>query len=200
MIRLKRRLKAAGFLLLLMAAVFHQSPTENKSIWEEIPENEKAETYFQETGETEDIPVNADIQIEETGQSAESISQSSGQVTELSIEDADMLLKVAQAEAGNQGQDGMWLVMCVVLNRVNSPDYPDTVGGVIYQEHQFATVSNGAIDIAEPSPECHLALARIEKGDIAPEIIGFETTDSNALDKYFCEAFTYKDHKFYTKK
>lgn len=187
-----------------------------KNIWEEIPDEEK-KTYIQEERETENLSVNADFQIKETGQSTESISQSSGQMTEpkqsseavsyesrqtigMTQKEADLLLRLAQAEAGNQGSDGMWLVMSVVINRVNDEDFPDSIFDVIYEPHQFATVTSGAIDNIEVSYESHEALARIESGDVQPMIIGFETKDSNALDKYFLEAFTYKDHKFYTKK
>lgn len=122
------------------------------------------------------------------------------EVNEFSIEDAQLLLKVAQAEAGNQGEDGMWLVMSVVLNRRDSEQFPDTIKEVIYQKSQFATVTNGAISKVEVSPECHMALSRIERGEIAPEVIGFETKDSNTLDEYFKCVFGYRNHKFYVLK
>ena len=122
------------------------------------------------------------------------------EVNEFSIEEAQLLLKVAQAEAGNQGEDGMWLVMSVVLNRRDSEQFPDTIKDVIYQKSQFSTVSNGAINKVEISPECHMALSRIEKGEIAPEVIGFETKDSNTLDEYFKCVFGYRNHKFYVLK
>lgn len=117
---------------------------------------------------------------------------------EITYEEAQLLLKVAQAEAGNQGSDGMWLVMSVVLNRVNNSEFPDSITDVINQKYQFSTVLNGSIDKVEISPECHEALARIERGDVAPEIIGFETSKSKTLDKYFSYAFAYRDHQFYT--
>ena len=119
-------------------------------------------------------------------------------VNEFTYEEAQLLMKVAQAEAGNQGTDGMWLVMSVIYNRRASDQFGDSIKKVVYAPHQFATVSNGAINRVEISPECHEALARIECGEVAPEIIGFETTDNTTLDKYFCSAFSYRDHQFYT--
>ena len=128
---------------------------------------------------------------------------------EITYEEAQLLLKVAQAEAGNQGSDGMWLVMSVVMNRTTEDSWPSTIKEVIYENHktkegkvvyQFSTAGNGSIDKVEISPECHEALARIERGDVAPEIIAFETTKSKTLDKYFSCAFTYRDHQFYTMK
>lgn len=121
-------------------------------------------------------------------------------VNEFTYEEAQLLMKVAAAEALNQGCDGQWLVMSVILNRVNSSEFPDTIKEVVYQEHQFTTVSNGAIDDVEPDVNTHLALARIEMGEVAEQIVAFETTKSVTLTKYFSEAFTYRDHAFYTLK
>lgn len=111
-------------------------------------------------------------------------------------EEIDLLKKVATAEAGNQGEDGMWLVMSVVLNRVKMDPWQDTISAVITQTHQFASINRQI----ENSEECDKAYERISSGDIAPMIVAFETKDSKVLDEYFCPAFTYRDHKFYTKK
>lgn len=57
---------------------------------------------------------------------------------------------VVQAEAGNQDELGKRYVADVIFNRVDSDDFPDTIHDVLYQKEpvQFATVFNGAIDIA----------------------------------------------------
>lgn len=116
-------------------------------------------------------------------------------------EECGLLKRIATAEAGNQGEDGMWLVMSVVLNRASMDPWPDTVSGVIYEPHQFTSICNGSFDrITECSEECDKAYERICSGDVAPQIVAFETKDSFVLDRYFWPAFTYKDHKFYTKK
>jgi len=119
---------------------------------------------------------------------------------EIEYEDAQLLMRVAQAEAGNQGITGQWLVMCVVMNRVESEDFPNTIKEVVYQKNQFATATNGAIDKAEPTPDTHYALAYLESGEIAEGIIAFESNKSQTLDKYFWKAFEVKDHIFYTLK
>lgn len=116
---------------------------------------------------------------------------------EFSYEEARLLMGIAQAEAGNQGPDGMWLVMSVVLNRVKSPEFPDNIRDVIYQESQFYARGIGKTEI---SPECHEALARIERGDVAPQIVAFERTTNKTLEKYFSSAFDYRDHRFYVLK
>lgn len=115
-------------------------------------------------------------------------------------EEQELLMKLAYAEAGNQGVEGMWLVMSVVINRKNSPDYPNSIVGVIYQKNQFATVKNGALDRAIITDNCREALRRILSGDVKEDIIGFETTKSKVLDKWFQASFEHKDHRFYVAK
>lgn len=114
-------------------------------------------------------------------------------------EEADLLKRIAMSEAGNQGVSGMWLVMSVVINRVEADEWPDTIKEVIYQERQFASVKNGSFDKAIPSEDAAEALALIEIGQIAPDIIGFETVGNNKLEAYFMKAYDFKDHQFYIK-
>lgn len=117
-------------------------------------------------------------------------------------EDIDLLKKVATAEAGNQGEDGMWMVMSVVINRTGMDQWPDTIKGVVLEPHQFTSVTNGTMQkVTDYSEECDRALERILLGEVAPQIIAFETTENNnTLDEYFWPAFTYEDHIFYTNK
>ncbi len=123
------------------------------------------------------------------------------EAVEVSFEDAQCLMKIAQAEAGNQGTDGMALVMQTILNRVEDEDFPDTVYEVISQKGQFESYANGSYAKAMPSVDCHLALAEIEKGNFdAQTVIAFEVTGSRSLDKYFSYAFTLGGHDFYTEK
>lgn len=52
---------------------------------------------------------------------------------------------IIHAEAGNQPLEGKIAVGNVVLNRVASPRFPNTVYEVIFQKGQFTPASNGAI-------------------------------------------------------
>lgn len=47
------------------------------------------------------------------------------------------------AEAGEQTYEAKVAVASVVLNRVNHPDFPDSVDDVIYQSGQFGSVQDG---------------------------------------------------------
>lgn len=55
-------------------------------------------------------------------------------------DDMALLAQLAEAEAGNQDEYGMRLVCDVVLNRVKSPEFPDTIEEVIYQPGQFSCI------------------------------------------------------------
>lgn len=56
-----------------------------------------------------------------------------------------LLYSLVQAEAGNQDLDGCRLVADVVLNRIDSDRFPNTLEEVIYAPGQFSVVRNGAL-------------------------------------------------------
>lgn len=60
----------------------------------------------------------------------------------------ELLATVVEAEAGNQDMIGKRLVVDVVLNRVDSPLFPDTITEVLEQPGQFTTMWNGAVEDA----------------------------------------------------
>lgn len=109
----------------------------------------------------------------------------SNQIVELNIDDAQLLMKLAWSEAGNQGIEGQLAIMNVVMNRVNDENFPDTVKDVIYQKcgnyYQFSVVGNGVFKKAEPTEETHLALAELEGGkDVSQGALYFEAISSSS--------------------
>ena len=63
--------------------------------------------------------------------------------------DLDLLPALVWAEAGDQPiPEGLCYVCDVVLNRVDSPAWPNTIADVIYQPGQFSVVNNGALNRA----------------------------------------------------
>jgi spore germination cell wall hydrolase CwlJ-like protein len=71
-------------------------------------------------------------------------------ISEVSFEDGDRMLlaNLIYCEAGNQPYEGQLAVGAVVINRVLSSVYPDTVVGVIYQYKQFSPVGDGHLALA----------------------------------------------------
>ena len=67
---------------------------------------------------------------------------------EIYLGELEILAQLVEAEAGNQDFEGKCLVVDCVLNRVESPLFPDTISGVIFQEGQFSVITNGAFDKA----------------------------------------------------
>lgn len=66
--------------------------------------------------------------------------------TSATSSDADLLARLVEAEAGDESYAGKVAVANVVLNRVHSSQFPNTIKGVIYQPGQFSPVSNGMIN------------------------------------------------------
>lgn len=64
-----------------------------------------------------------------------------------------------EAEAGNQSLEGKRMVVDVILNRVDDPEWPDTIQGVIEQYPQFSSFWDGGMaGVYEPSKETFKAV------------------------------------------
>lgn len=62
--------------------------------------------------------------------------------------DLYLLAQAVHAEARGEPYTGMVAVAAVILNRVDSPRFPNTIAGVIYQPGAFSSVSDGSINLA----------------------------------------------------
>ncbi len=61
--------------------------------------------------------------------------------------DVDLLARTVHAEARGEEYRGQVAVAAVILNRLKSPDFPNTVPGVIYQPWAFTAVNDGQINL-----------------------------------------------------
>ena len=59
---------------------------------------------------------------------------------EILLGEMELLAQLVEAEAGNQPFEGKCLIVDVVINRVESPDFPNTISEVIFQEGQFSVI------------------------------------------------------------
>jgi spore germination cell wall hydrolase CwlJ-like protein len=64
-------------------------------------------------------------------------------LTPTSSGDVAMMAAIIQCEAGGESMEGKLAVGSVVMNRIRSGSYPNTVVGVIYQSGQFTPVASG---------------------------------------------------------
>lgn len=60
-------------------------------------------------------------------------------------EEIDLLAALIECEAGSEPYDGMVAVGAVVLNRVKSSSYSNTISGVIYEPYQFGPARSGLL-------------------------------------------------------
>lgn len=126
----------------------------------------------------------------------------------LSDEDMEALLRIVEAEAGCEDEEGKLLVANVVLNRVNHKSFPDTVTEVILQKEngvtQFSPVANGRYYRVEVSEETISAVGRALTGeDISEGALYFAArkyADSDKM-KWFDEnltfLFSHGGHEFF---
>ena len=71
-------------------------------------------------------------------------------ISEVTFDEGDryLLANLIYCEAGGEPYEGQLAVGSVVINRVLSSKYPDSVVGVIYQNKQFSPVASGRLDLA----------------------------------------------------
>ncbi len=110
---------------------------------------------------------------------AELAAQSSWRdISEVSFAEGDryILANLIYCEAGAEPYSGQVAVGSVVMNRVLSSVYPDTVTGVIYQSGQFSPVASGRLALAlaegRATGSCYQA---------ADEVMGGTTNVSNCV-------------------
>lgn len=83
----------------------------------------------------------------------------------LSESDYNTLLRIVQAESGGCDITGKILVANVILNRVESDEFPDSIHGVVYQKSQFSPVIDGSINRCKVSDETRRAVDRALNGE-----------------------------------
>lgn len=71
-------------------------------------------------------------------------------------QDLYLLAKCVHAEARGEPYVGQVAVAAVILNRVDSPEFPNTISGVIYQPWAFTAVHDGQINL-EPNESAYSA-------------------------------------------
>ena len=152
--------------------------------------------------------------LEETAEIEEGVSvqeEATEYVYDLSERDMELLLRIVEAEAGCEDEDGRILVANVVLNRMESELFPDSVAEVVLQTNngvsQFSPVSSGSIWTVEVSEETREAVEKALEGEnISQGALFFAArkyADSKRM-KWFDEKldflFEHGGHDFFTVK
>lgn len=127
---------------------------------------------------------------------------------ELPDEELEVLLRIVEAEAGTEDEDGKLLVANVVLNRLTDEQFPDSIAGVVFQKEngvaQFSPVADGAYYQVEISEETIHAVERALLGeDISQGALYFAARKyaDNTKMKWFDEnlnyLFVHGGHEFF---
>lgn len=140
----------------------------------EISEQEKAalaleEKIKQQTLEAADLQQKLQEEIELSKKAANSETRDLSGI-QFSATDLDMMAAIIECEAGGESYVGKVAVGAVVMNRVRSSLFPDTVAGVIYQNKQFSPVGSGrfAIVLARGAREDCYEAAREAMSGVSP--------------------------------
>lgn len=93
------------------------------------------------------------------------------------FDDLYLLSKIVDIEAGSSWitDEHKQLVASVVVNRTNSPEFPDTIYDVVYQKRQYSLVGTEYFENLIPSESSvRNALYVLENGSIAPKTVVFQ--------------------------
>lgn len=94
----------------------------------------------------------------------------------LTSEDLNILYKITSAERGGGTQQQQEYVVSVILNRVLSSKFPNTVSGVVFAPMQFQPTRNGQYNAANPSQTTINAVNNVvATGDKAQYAVYFMT-------------------------
>lgn len=155
-------------------------------------------------------------EFEPSGFSNFSLSSGGASYESLNLTESDLeiLYKITSAERGDGTQEQQEYVVSVILNRVLSSKFPNTVYGVVFQKNQFQPTRNGAYEKAQPSQTTIDAVNNVVKnGDTSQCAIYFMTPKAakgqqswlqnctylfNDVSEDLKDADTHGSHNFYT--
>ena len=118
-------------------------------------------------------------------------------------EDYQVLLRIVQAEAGICDKRGKILVADVIINRVLSKEFPNSVKAVVYEPSQFQPVSNGAINSVKVTAETIECVDRALDGeDYSNGALYFMNRRGSGsaaawFDRHLTYLFAHDGHEFF---
>lgn len=160
----------------------------------------QALAYEQKIKEQEENLTVLKAKLAEEIRMAQLAAQSSWRdISEVSFAEGDryLLANLIYCEAGGESYSGQVAVGSVVMNRVLSSVYPNTVTGVIYQSGQFSPVASGRLALAladgKATANCYKAADEVMSGTTnVGNCVYFRTPVSGITPKY-----TIGGHIFY---
>lgn len=106
-------------------------------------------------------------------------------------EDLDILTHLLTGECHTYPDEEQLLVGSVVLNRVNSPDYPNTVKGVVFQKGQYACIWDGNYYREPTENNRDNAKWLLENGSVLPENVVYQSGGKQGSGVYLKTDYHY---------
>ncbi len=184
-----------------VSGLVSQTSTSIASYADQISDAEaEALAYEQKIKEQEENITALKAKLAEEIRMAELAAQSSWRdISEVSFAEGDryLLANLIYCEAGGESYSGQVAVGSVVMNRVLSSVFPDTVVGVIYQNKQFSPVASGRLALAlaenKATASCYQAADEVMSGTTnVGNCVYFRTPVDGVTPKY-----TIGGHIFY---
>lgn len=176
----------------------------------------KIEEVLATIGDSEEFSKNQNMmsKVMSSKETDENIVESTSETVpkfELSSQDYNALLRIVEAEATGEDIKGKILVGNVIMNRVKSEEFPDTVEKVVFQKvggHvQFSPTADGRYESVTISDETMEAINDILDGvDYSKGALFFsardkaDPTNMSWFDSNLKWLFAYGGHEFYTLK
>lgn len=117
-----------------------EKESEEKALQEKKEAEEKAQRELEEAQKKEAERIAAE-QAE-----AQRKAEEEAAVAQLQEADKELLASIIFCEAGNQPYEGQVAVGAVIMNRVKSAVYPNSISEVVYQSGQFGPAMTGWLD------------------------------------------------------
>lgn len=136
-------------------------PTEMISLRNTLPAVQKLNLHIAKTASAANVPT---LPAPDPDPSPESTATTPKPVDPANRE---LLARVIFAESGNQSLDGKIAVGEVVINRLASAYYPDTIEEILYQyddRHGWQFVTAPILESVEPDPESYHAADQVLRG------------------------------------
>lgn len=117
-----------------------EKEAEEKALQEKKKAEEKAQRELEEAQKKEAERIEAE-QAE-----AQRKAEEEAVVAQIQEADKELLASIIFCEAGNQSYEGQVAVGAVIMNRVKSAVYPNSISEVVYQSGQFGPAMTGWLD------------------------------------------------------
>lgn len=147
---------------------------------------DREDSYSAKTVSNEPVQTDKDNKVKDIAQEAirarimtegvSTIEEDISNIIEVESEKKYLLARLVYAEAGSESDEHQQAVASVVLNRMNSDKFPDSIDEVIYQRNplQYACIEDGNIDKIPDERAIKNAYYIWDNGSILPDNVLYQ--------------------------